>query len=80
MLVWGRGVGAPASADQLREMSLFHDFKLKRRKVDSRCSTEGKSPAMQANSTKKVNRNSSYCIKCEDGRVGGKMPYLVWKV
>jgi hypothetical protein len=41
MLVWGRGVGAPTSVDQLREMSLFHDFKLKRRKVDSRCSTEG---------------------------------------
>ena len=41
--MWGgRGVGAPTSVDPLREMSLFHDFKLKRRKVDSRCSTEGK--------------------------------------
>merc|ERR1719468_392416 len=29
------------SVDRVRDMSLFHDFKLKRRKVDSRGSSDG---------------------------------------
>ena len=50
MLVWGGGGGmlAPRGAVNSVErrmppdMSLFHDFKLKRRKVDSRGSSDGK--------------------------------------
>ena len=38
MLVWGRGGGGPGKPGA---MSLFHDFKLKRRKVDSRGSSDG---------------------------------------
>ena len=50
MLVWGGGGVSMAavppahcapSVDRVRDMSLFHDFKLKRRKVDSRGSSDG---------------------------------------
>ena len=41
MLVWGRGGGGPPSSAKPGAMSLFHDFKLKRRKVDSRGSSDG---------------------------------------
>ena len=45
-----RDVGpATSSCDQIHDMSLFHNLKLKRRKVDSRGSSDGKLTIFSAN-------------------------------